>query len=72
MVGDLAGDQPKMHVMAYSPLRGAPWGLAIGSSEGETFAVADEGRRTVVRLGAAALAAIVVGAMLAGAISGTR
>ena len=60
----LDGEEQEWHIMAYSPLRSAPWGIAIGASEAETFEVATGQRRTLFRLGIAAAAAIVVGAAL--------
>ncbi len=58
------GDQSKWHVMAYAPLRGAPWGIAIGASEAETVSGANELRRTLVILGVAAVAVLLVGGTL--------
>jgi uncharacterized protein (DUF427 family) len=58
------GSAPRWHVMAYSPLDGALWGVAIGASEAETLETANRLRRTVIRLGIAAAAAVAVGAGL--------
>lgn len=53
-VDRLDGEEQEWHVMAYSPLRSAPWGIAIGASETETLEVATGQRRTLFRLGIAA------------------
>ncbi len=61
---DVHGDQSRWHVMAYAPLRNAPWGITIGASEGETMRAAHELRRTLVILGVASVAVLIVGAVL--------
>ena len=58
------GEQSQWHVMAYAPLRGAPWGIALGASEAETVGGANELRRTLVILGVAAAAVLLVGGAL--------
>ncbi len=58
------GDQSRWHIMAYAPLRDAPWGIAIGASEAETVAGANELRRTLVILGVASVAVLLVGGVL--------
>ncbi|MEE9266290.1 MAG: cache domain-containing protein, partial [Gammaproteobacteria bacterium] len=58
-------DQSKSHIMAYAPLRNAPWGIAIGASEGETMRTANQLRRRLIILGAASAATLLVGAVLA-------
>lgn len=62
---DVDSDQSRQHVMAYAPLRNAPWGIAIGASEGETMRTADLLRRRLIVLGAASAVTLVVGAVLA-------
>lgn len=52
------------HVMAYGPLGGAPWGVALGASESETLEAARDLRRLLFRLGAAAGATILTGAVV--------
>ncbi len=61
-LGEAGGSH--LHVMAYSSLGGAPWGVAIGASEAETLEAGQRLRRTLIRLGAAAAAALLVGAAL--------
>ncbi len=58
------GDQSRWHIMAYAPLRSAPWGIAIGASEAETMHGANELRRTLVILGVASAAVLLVGGIL--------
>lgn len=58
------GSESHWHIMAYSPLRGAPWGIAIGASEDETLQVVRRQRRMLARLAAAAAGAVAVGAGL--------
>ncbi len=64
VVSSADGAEPRWHIMAYSPLDGAPWGVAIGASEAETLETANRLRRTTIRLGIAAAAAVAVGAGL--------
>ncbi len=61
---DPEDDQSSWHVMAYAPLRGAPWGIAIGASEAETVGGANELRRTLIILGVASAAVLLVGGAL--------
>lgn len=46
------------HVMAFAPLAGAPWGLAVGGSTRETYAPVARLRKTLLLVGAVALAAL--------------
>lgn len=57
-------DQSSWHVMAYAPLRNAPWGIAIGASDEETMQVVNDQRRDFVILGVASFAVLCVGAAL--------
>ncbi len=61
---DGSDDESSWHVMAYAPLRNAPWGIALGASEGETMRVVNEQRRSFVALGVASFAVLCVGAAL--------
>ncbi len=58
-------DQSAMHVMAYAPLREAPWGVAMGASEADTFVRADRLRRRLIIFGLASAATMFVGIWLA-------
>lgn len=64
-------DRSPRHVMAYVPLRMAPWGVAIGASEKDTMRSVDELRRDMIVLGASAAAALLAGFSLA-AYTGRR
>jgi hypothetical protein len=64
-------DRSPRHVMAYVPLRMAPWGVAIGASEEDTMQSVDELRRDMIVLGASAAAALLAGLSLA-AYTGRR
>ncbi|RLE14632.1 MAG: hypothetical protein DRJ28_05405 [Actinobacteria bacterium] len=58
-------DRSERHVMAYAPLRLAPWGVAIGASESEVM-VSVTGLRTVmVVFGSSAVGVLVAGLLLA-------
>lgn len=46
------------HVMAWVPLRDAPWGVSVGGSKSETFAAADRLRGDLLLGGAGALAGL--------------
>ncbi len=59
-----SSDQSRWHIMAYAPLRNAPWGIAMGASEAETVGAANELRRSLVILGVASTAVLLVGAVL--------
>lgn len=48
-------DRSERHVMAYAPLRLAPWGVAIGASESEVMVV----------FGSSAVGVLVAGLLLA-------
>ncbi len=61
---DPEGDQSQWHIMAYAPLRSAPWAIAIGASEAATVGGANELRRTLVILGVASVAVLLVGGAL--------
>lgn len=54
-------DRPAHHVMAYAPLRNAPWGVAMGASEEETLAVVRHLRSRLVIAGAAGAAVLALG-----------
>lgn len=55
---DSGADAGEMHVMAFAPLHTANWGLAIGSSESETFAPVRELQRDIFIFGTVAFAVI--------------
>jgi two-component system sensor histidine kinase KdpD len=46
------------HAMAFVPLRAAPWAVALGGTEGETYASARRLRQTLMLAGGGALAAL--------------
>lgn len=48
-------EEDKEHVMAFAPLRAAPWGLALGGSKQETFGPVTDLRNNILRLGALSL-----------------
>jgi hypothetical protein len=58
-------DQSTTHVMAYAPLREAPWGVAMGASDADTFVRADQLRRRLIVFGLASLMTMMVGIWLA-------
>jgi len=58
-------DRSEYHVMAYAPLKMAPWGVAIGASEDDVMATVARQRTTIVVLGLSALAVVVAGLVLA-------
>lgn len=58
-------DQSSVHVMAYAPLREAPWGVAMGASEGDTFLRASRLRRSLIAFGFASAATMSLGIWLA-------
>lgn len=55
---DLEGEA---HIMAYAPLRVAPWGVALGAAESDAYGAIWSVRRRIAALGIASLAALVVG-----------
>ena len=52
------GMRDEKHVMAFARLTGAPWGVALGGTESETFAPAHRLRRTLLLAGTSSLAAL--------------
>jgi len=58
-------DQSAVHVMAYAPLREAPWGVVIGASDADTFVRADQLRRRLIVFGLASVATMLLGIWLA-------
>ena len=58
-------DQSGIHVMAYAPLREAPWGVAMGASEADTFERADQLRRRLIIFGLASVTTMLLGIWLA-------
>ncbi len=58
-------DQSAVHVMAYAPLREAPWGVVMGASEADTFVRADRLRRRLIIFGLASVATVFMGIWLA-------
>ncbi|MFQ5860219.1 MAG: ATP-binding protein [Dehalococcoidia bacterium] len=50
--------QEEHHVMAFAPLSSAPWGLAVGGSDKETFAPVTRLRNTILLAGALSLAVL--------------
>ena len=58
-------DQSTTHVMAYAPLREAPWGVAMGASDADTFIRADQLRRRLIIFGLASLTTMMLGIWLA-------
>jgi len=58
-------DQSAVHVMTYAPLREAPWGVAMGASDADTFVHADQLRRRLMTFGFASAATMLLGIWLA-------
>lgn len=58
-------DQSTTHVMAYAPLREAPWGVAMGASEADTYLRADRLRRWLIIFGSASAVTMSLGIWLA-------
>ena len=58
-------DQSSVHIMAYAPLREAPWGIAMGASAADTFVRADRLRRRLVGFGLASAVTMILGIWLA-------
>lgn len=61
---DIRGDQSRWHIMAYAPLRNAPWGIAIGASEESTLQTAREFRRNLIVFALVSLTVLLVGGVL--------
>ena len=66
-IGDIAHNGPdpspndgdaERHVMAFARLVNAPWGVALGGTDSETFAPAHRLRRTLLLAGSSSLAAL--------------
>jgi len=58
-------DQSAWHVMAYAPLRVAPWGVAMGASEVEILEPVSRLQSQFVAIGAASLVTLIVGGLFA-------
>lgn len=58
-------DLSSKHVMAWVPLRNAPWAVALGASEAETIASVTQLRRTLVATGIASLVVLLGGIAVA-------
>jgi hypothetical protein len=58
-------DRSKWHVMAYAPLRVAPWGIAMGASEAEVLEPVSRLRTRFVVIGIASLVTLLAGGALA-------
>lgn len=58
-------DQSEWHVMAYAPLRIAPWGVAMGASETEILEPVSRLRTRFVVIGIASLVTLLAGGALA-------
>ncbi|MCH7668114.1 MAG: cache domain-containing protein [Acidobacteria bacterium] len=58
-------DQSAWHVMAYAPLRIAPWGIAMGASEAEVYEPVSRLRTRFIAIGAASLVTLLAGGVLA-------
>ncbi len=58
-------DESGVHVMAYAPLREAPWGVAMGASEADTYLRADRLRRWLFVFGFASAATMSLGIWVA-------
>ncbi len=58
-------DQSQWHVMAYTPLRVAPWGLSMGASEDEVYSAVARLQRRFVAIGLASLLTMLIGAATA-------
>ena len=52
------------HIVAYAPLSGAPWGIALGASEADTFATPDARRRQLVGAAIASAVTLALGLLL--------
>ncbi|MEE9228213.1 MAG: cache domain-containing protein [Acidimicrobiia bacterium] len=58
-------DRSPWHLMAYAPLRNAPWGVALGANEEETLRTVWRLQHRLIVLGLAASATLLLGAGLA-------
>jgi hypothetical protein len=58
-------DVSAQHVMAWVPLRNAPWAVALGASEQETLAPVAPLRTVLVAAGLASLMVLTAGAIIA-------
>lgn len=65
LAGEGDVDSSLMHVMAWVPLRNAPWAVALGASEPETMASVIQLRNTLVATGVASLVVLLVGLTVA-------
>ena len=65
-------DQSAWHIMAYAPLRIAPWGVAMGASEAELLEPVSRLRTRFVVIGAASLVTLLAGGVLALRLSRRR
>ena len=52
------------HLMAYAPMRSAPWGVALGTRTDEAYQSADDLRRRGMRVAAASVAVCLLGLVL--------
>ena len=52
------------HIVAYAPLGGAPWGVALGASEADTFATPDARRRQLISAAIASAVTLALGLLL--------
>lgn len=57
-------DSSEYHVMAYAPLRMAPWGVAIGASEASTMAAVTRQRTAMVVFGSSAIGVLLAGLLI--------
>ncbi len=58
-------DLSAWHIMAYSPLRVVPWGMAMGASEADVLEPASRLRARFFAIGAASLMTVFVGGLIA-------
>lgn len=57
-------DRSAFHIMAYAPLQNAPWGVAMGADERETFEPIRRLQRRLLAAGTASVAVLLLGAGL--------
>jgi hypothetical protein len=57
-------DTSQFHVMAYAQVQMAPWGVAVGESEGATYRAVGIARARLVALGAASLVGLIAALIL--------
>jgi hypothetical protein len=62
LVSHTDGSPP--HVVAYAPMGGAPWGVALGASEEETFRAPDARRRELISAAIASAVTLSLGMLL--------